>query len=79
MISVREVKAISKNTSNWKAPEIIDRIQGHWIKRYGGCYVRIAAQFNSLLNSDHVTVLENIEKRNKVDNYRPISCLPLTL
>ena len=86
-ITVRDVKEISKKMSNWKSPGL-DGVQGYWIKRFSECHTQIAEQLNNLLSDDQVipewltkgrTVLclKDIAKGNAVDNYRPISCLPL--
>ena len=86
-ITVRDVKEIRKKMRNWKSPGP-DGVQGYWIKRFSECHTQIAEQLNNLLSDDQVmpewptkgrTVLclKDIAKGNAVDNYRPISCLPL--
>ena len=86
-ITVTDVKEISKKMSNWTSPGP-DGVQGYWIKRFSECHIQKAEQLNNLLSDDQVipewltkgrTVLclKDIANGNAVDNYRPISCLPL--
>ena len=73
--------------ANWKAAGP-DGVQGYWIKKLTECHERIAEQLDSLLGDGGeipgwmtygktVLCLKDPEKGNAVDNYRPISCLPL--
>eukprot|EP00794_Sanderia_malayensis_P014775 gene14775-biopygen11863 len=72
---------------NWKSPGP-DGVQGYWIKNLTALHERIAVQMNDLLvNGKEVpkwlttgkTALcqKDPSKGSAVDNYRPISCLPL--
>ena len=86
-ITTRMVKQQVKKISNWKAPGP-DGVQGFWIKKLTSLHERIASQLNDLIINEKVipswmttgkTVLcqKDPTKGNAVDNYRPISCLPL--
>ena len=77
----------SKKIPNWKAPRP-DGVQGYWIKKLTSLHERIAEQTNDMINNgvqipewmtSGRTVLcqKDPKKGNAVDNYRPISCLPL--
>lgn len=77
----------SKKIPNWKAPGR-DGVQGFWLKRLSSLHERIAVQFNELLSGqksipDWLTYGKTVlcqkdrSKGSAVDNYRPISCLPL--
>ena len=77
----------SKKVPNWKAPGP-DGVQGYWMKKLTSLHERIAEQTNDMINNgvqipewmtSGRTVLcqKDPKKGNAVDNYRPISCLPL--
>ena len=77
----------SKKIPNWKAPGP-DGVQGYWIKKLTSLHERIAEQTNDMINNgvqipewmtSGRTVLcqKDPKEGNAVDNYRPISCLPL--
>ena len=72
---------------NWKAPGS-NGVQGYWIKGLTSVHDRIAEKMNAMVNNRvpipvwmtmGITVLcqKDPQKGNVVDNYRPISCLPL--
>ena len=76
-----------KEIPNWKSPGP-DGIQGYWIKKLTSLHGRIACQMDDMINNripvpswmtQGRTVLcqKDHSKGNAVDNYRPISCLPL--
>ena len=86
-ISEVMVKKQCKKIPNWKAPGW-DGVQGFWIKRLDTMHGRIASQLNEILNGTARlpewmtygrTVLCQKDPANSiaVDNFRPISCLPL--
>ena len=86
-ISKVMVKKQCKKIQNWKAPSW-DGVQGFWIKRLDTMHGRIASQLNVILNASARlpewmtygrTVLCQKDPANgiAVDNFRPISCLPL--
>ena len=63
-------------------------VQEFWFERVASCHERIARQLNMLITNDEalpewMTVGRTImcqkdpTKRNKVNNFRPISCVPL--
>ena len=71
----------------WKAPRI-DRVQGYWLKNLTSLQSRIAVLLNHILDVERSlpdrmafgkTVLRQKDpaKGSAVNNYRPISCLPL--
>ena len=72
---------------NWKAPGM-DRVQGFWLKKLTSLHERIAEQLSLIVNGDvrmprwltlgrTILCLKDPNKGNAVDNYRPISCLPM--
>ena len=72
---------------NWKTPGK-DDVQGQWLKNLTPLHPRIAVQLNQILDGERPlpdwmtfgkTVLcqKDLAKGSAVDNYRPISCLPL--
>ena len=76
-----------KKIPNWKSPGP-DGVQGYWIKKRTSLHGRIACQMDDMINNripvpswmtQGRTVLcqKDHSKGNAVDNYRPISCLPL--
>ena len=86
-ISEVMVKKHRKKIPNWKAPGW-DGVKGFWIKRLDAMHGRIASQLNEILNGRARlpewmtygrTVLCQKDPANgiAVDNFRPISCLPL--
>ena len=86
-ITVEKIVKQCKRMPNWKAPGK-DKVQGYWIKSLTNLHERIAEQLNKvLLGEDDLpewmtygrTVLcqKDPSKGNAVDNYRPITCLPL--
>ena len=80
------VRKIIRRTANWKAPGP-DGVPGYWIKNFTSLHGRITEQLNKCLREGKVpgwmttgrTILlvKDVEKGNEVDNYRPITCLPL--
>ena len=87
VIDFAMVTAQAKKIPNWKAPGP-DGVQEYWIKKLTSLHDRIAEQMNEMVNSrvpipawmtTGRTVLcqKDPQKGNVVDNYRPISCLPL--
>eukprot|EP00795_Rhopilema_esculentum_P006840 gene6840-biopygen8293 len=86
-ITTRMVNQQAKKIPNWKAPGP-DGVQGFWIKKLTSLHERIAAQLNDLINDEieipswmttgrTVLCQKDPKNGNAVDNYRPISCLPL--
>ena len=76
-----------KKLPNWKASGR-GRVQGLWLKKLRGLHGRIAEQLNNILNKEEelpdwltfgrtILCLKDHSKGNAVDNFRPISCLPL--
>ena len=87
VINEEYVWKVSRKMSNWKAPGP-DGVKGFWIKKLTSCHKAIAEQLNTMLNGNEdipewltkgrtVLCLKDVAKGNAVDNYRPISCLPL--
>ena len=81
------IKAQCRKIPNWKAPGP-DGVQGYWIKKLTALHDRIASQMNDMINNGVAvpnwmtygkTYLcqKDQSKGNAVDNYRPISCLPV--
>ena len=72
---------------SWKVPGR-DVVQGFWLKKLRALHGRIAEQLNNILNGEEqllewltfertILGLKDPSKGNAVDNFRPISCLPL--
>ena len=72
---------------NWKAPGP-DGVQGYWLKNLPSLHDRIVGQMNYMINNTKnipdwltkgrtVLCQKDSQKGNAVDNFRPISCLPL--
>ena len=87
VINEEKVKKQCRKMPNWKAPGH-DGVQGFWIKRLDKIHGRIAAQLNEILEGTKEipawmtygrTVLchKDAAKGNSVENFRPITCLPL--
>ena len=86
-ITEEKIRSQSKRMANWKAPGP-DGVQGVWLKKLTSLHGRIAEQLDDVLNGRKVVpewmtlgktilCLKDPDKGNVVDNYRPISCLPL--
>ena len=87
VITAGMVTARSKNIPNKKTPGP-DGVQGYWIKKLTALHERMAEHMNDLINNRVTipvwmttgrTVLcqKDQERGSAVDNYRPMSCLPL--
>ena len=87
VINEDKVKKQCSKMPNWKAPGH-DGVQGLWIKRFDEMHERIATQLNEILEGTKEipswmtyrrTVLcqKDLAKGNSVENFRPITCLPL--
>ena len=72
---------------NWKALGK-DGVQGYWLKNLTSLHPHIAVQLNQILHGERhlpdwmifgkaVLCQKDAAKRSAVNNYRPISCLPL--
>ena len=80
------IKEQVKKIPNWKSPGP-NGVQGFWLRKLTALHNRIAKQMDIIGNRDDIpkwitlgkTVLcqKDPSKGNAVDNYRPISCLPL--
>ena len=86
-ISVENVQKQCRKIPNWKAPGK-DGVQGYWIKNLNNLHMRIACQLNKILEGEDnlptwmtygrtVLCQKDPAKGNAVENYRPITCLPL--
>ena len=73
VITKEMVSKQSRKIPNWKER---DRVQGFWIKKLTNLHEVTTFQLNKIYGR---TVLchKDRTKGNAVDNYRPISCLPL--
>ena len=85
--SVEKVMEKCRKMPNWKAPGNYG-VQGYWINNLSNLHERIAIQMNKILMGEDSppawmtyrrTVLcqKDPRKGNAVENYRPITCLPL--
>ena len=88
-LTVEMVTQQTRKIPNWKCLGP-DGVQWYWLKNLTELHMRIAAQLNELLNSraefpswmnEGKTILcqKNPGRGNAIDNYRPITCLPLML
>ena len=86
-ITAEMVTIQCRKMPNWKAPGR-DGVQGLWLKKLRRLHGRTAGQLNNLLNGEEklpewlmfgrtILCLKDPSKGNAVDNFRPISCLPL--
>ena len=87
VINDEKVKKQCRKMPNWKAPGH-DVVEGFWIKRLDKVHGCIATQLNEILEGTKEiparmtygrTVLcqKDAAKGNSVENFRPITCLPL--
>ena len=87
MINEDKVKKQCSKMPNWKSPRH-DGVQGFWIERLDKMHERIATQLNEILEGTNEipswmaygrTELRKKDpgKGDSVDNFRPITCLPL--
>ena len=78
VINEDKVKKQCSKMPNWKAPGH-DGVQEFWIKRFDKMHERIATQSNESWMTYRRTVLcqKDPVKGNSVENFRPITCLPL--
>ena len=87
VINEDNVKKQCSKMPNLKAPGY-DGVQGFWVKRFDKMHERIATQLNEILEGTKEipswvtygrTVLcqKDPAKGNSVENFRPITCLPL--
>ena len=80
------IKEQVKKIPNWKSPGP-DGVQGYWVNKVTALHERIAKQMDIISNAEDnpkwMTVRKTVlcqkepSKGNAVDNYRPMSCLPL--
>ena len=86
-IGLERVLKQCKKMPSWKTPGP-DGVQGFWIKNVTALHKSIASQFDKLLNGDAqlpqwltcgktVLCLKDPAKGNAVENFRPITCLPM--
>ena len=71
---------------SWKSPRP-DGVQGYWIKNLNNLHNSIALQLDRCLQENNLPkwmvtgktllCIKEIQKRNLVSNFRPITCLPL--
>ena len=86
-INKEDITKQCKKIPNLKAPGL-DGVHGYLIKKITSCHQRIAEQLDEILNDKAelpqwmtcgrtVLCLKDPSRGNAVDNFRPISCLPL--
>ena len=87
VVTVEMKKSKVRKLPNWKAPGP-DGVQGYWLKNLPSQHDRIVRQMNDTINNskdtpDWLTKRRTVlcqkdpQKEDAVDNFRPISCLPL--
>ena len=76
-----------RKVPNWKYP-VPDGVQGYWLKLFPALHERIATEMDDMINNGMDTAKwkttgkmilcqKDPVRGNAVDNFRPISCLPL--
>ena len=86
-ISQEKIRMQCRKVPSWKTPGK-DGVQGYWLKNLTSLHPPIAVRLNHILDGERPlpdwmtfgkTVLcqKDLAKSSAVDNYRPISCLPL--
>ena len=83
---VTKLKKQLRKMPNWKSPGP-DGVQGYWIKNLNNLHGNIGLQLDRCLQENKVpswmvtgkTLLcvKKLEKGNAVENFRPITCLPV--
>ena len=86
VINKEDVVAGIRKMTNWKSPGP-DGVQGFWFKRLHVMHDRISKHLQSCLDDSDVPewmtkgktvlIVKDPQKGNRVDNFRPIACLPL--
>ena len=87
VVTVEMMKKKVRKLLNWKAPEP-DGEQGYWLKNLPSLHDRIVRQMNDMINNNKdiadwltkgrtVLCQKDPQKGDAVNNFRPISCLPL--
>ena len=87
IISVKKVTKQCRKMSNWNAPRM-DGVQVYWIKNLSNVHEQIAVQAKKILMEGRsmpawmaygctVSCQKNPRKGNAVENYLPLTCLPL--
>ena len=88
-ITTEKVSNQCRKIPNWKAPGP-DGIHGFWLKKLPAYHQTIAEQLEKIVNGEEdspgwmisgrtVLCIKDSNKGNAADNFRPISCLPVTL
>ena len=83
-----DVASRVKRMANWKAPGL-DCVQVYWLKHLSGLHLRLAKQFQDLLDQQQALpqwlvtgrttlIMKDPNKGPVASNYRPITCLPTT-
>ena len=85
-LELKKVRKQLRKMPNWKAPGL-DGLLGYWLKNFVGCHERLVGQLQICLDSAQmpewltvgrtVLIQKDNEKGNVVNNYRPITCLPI--
>ena len=85
-IEIKIVRKQIRKMPNWKSPGL-DGVQGYWIKNLSNLHSSISLKLDKCLQENNLlksmvtgkTLLcvKEIQKRNLLSNFRPITCLPL--
>ena len=85
-IELEKVRKQLRKMPNWIASGL-DVLQGYWLKNFVGCHERSVGQLRICLDSAQmpewptvgrtVLIQKVKEEGNVVNNYRPITCLPI--
>ena len=85
-IEITKLRKQIRKIPNWKSPGP-DGVQGYWIKNLNSLHCRIALQLDKCLQENSVPIwmvtgktvlcVKDVTKGSAVENFRPITCLPL--
>ena len=85
-ISPEKIRLKLRKVSNWKAPGM-EGVQGFWLKKLTILHGRMSVQLQELIETGAIPQWMNLGRTvlcvkdrtrgNAVDNFRPITCLPL--
>ena len=85
-VEIKKVRKQIRKMPNWKSPGP-DGVQGSWIKDLSNLHNCIALQLDRCLQENNLPkwmvtgktllCIKEIQKRNLVSSFRPITCLPL--
>ena len=85
-IEIKIARKQVRKMPNWNSPGL-DSVQGYWIKNLSNLHNSKSLKLNKCLQENNLLksvvtgktllCIKEIQKRNLVSNFRPITCLPL--